>query len=184
MSNTNLNQKKKEKRKKKERRGNEGRKKEEEEEEEEEEATYRKKEKKKKGNVPEEGEKKVKKSNIWTKPMCKCTRVCWVFLSIKQSHFLSSVFFSILGRKFFGRSEEKKLGPHNLFSFFSIQPNTLKKSFHFHFLSKVLHPPYFTSKQTHSSFTSIYSFLFLSLIVFLHKSESFLQHLILYGEIY
>ena len=130
--------------------------------------------KKKKKTKKQHPRKKKKKKKNWT----------WAFLSIKQSHFLSSVFFSILGRKFFGRSEEKKLGPHHLFSFFSIQPNTLKKSFHFHFLSKVLHPPYFTSKQTHSSFTSIYSFLFLSLIVFLHKSESFLQHLILYGEIY
>ena len=33
--------------------------------------------------------KKVKKSNVRTKPMCKCTRS---FLCIKQPHFLPSIF--------------------------------------------------------------------------------------------
>ena len=48
-----------------------------------------------------------------------------------------------------GGLEEKIFGFHHLLSFFPIQPNTLQKSFLFHFLSKVFYPPCLTSKQTH-----------------------------------
>ena len=63
--------------------------------------------------------------------------------------FLLPNFLSILGRKLFGEPEEKIPKPHHLFSFLLTQPNTLQKSFPSHFLSKVFHSPYFTSKQTH-----------------------------------
>ena len=58
-------------------------------------------------------------------------------------------FLSILGRKLFDWFGEKTLRPHHLFSFLSIQLNTLQKISIFYFLSKVFHLPYFTSKQTH-----------------------------------
>ena len=45
--------------------------------------------KKRKEKATSRKKEKVKKSNVWTKPMCKCTRA---FLSIKQLYFLSSVF--------------------------------------------------------------------------------------------
>ena len=82
MSNVHLNQKKKE------RRGNWGRKK---EEEEEEEATSKRKEIKN-FKKKERGEK----SNVQTKPMCKCTRGIFVHYTTLFSRFS---FFSILGRK-------------------------------------------------------------------------------------
>ena len=52
-------------------------------------------------------------------------------------------------RKYFGRPKEKTPGPHHLFSFLLTQPNTLQKGFPSYFLSKIFHPLYFTSKQTH-----------------------------------
>ena len=48
----------------------------------------------------------------------------------------------------FGGLGEKTYVPHHLFFFILTQPNTLQKSFTFHFLSKVFHPHYFT-KQIH-----------------------------------
>ena len=60
-----------------------------------------------------------------------------------------SSFLSILGRKIFGRPEEKTPRPHNLLFFSLIQSNILQKSFSSHFLFKIFHSPYFTSKQTH-----------------------------------
>ena len=48
----------------------------------------------------------------------------------------------------FGGLGEKTYEPHHLFFFILTQPNTLQKSFTFHFLSKVFHPHYFT-KQIH-----------------------------------
>ena len=57
--------------------------------------------------------------------------------------------FSPFWREHFGGPKEKSLGLHYLFSFLPAQPNTLQKSFHFYFLSKVFHLPYFTSKQIH-----------------------------------
>ena len=62
------------------------------------------------------------------------------------SHFS---FLSILERKLFGGSGEKTPRSHHLFSFLPIQPNTLQKSFFFHFFFKVFYLPCFTSKQTH-----------------------------------
>ena len=47
------------------------------------------------------------------------------------------------------KKEGKRPGPHYLFSFLPIQPNTLPKSFPSYFFSKIFHLPYFTSKQTH-----------------------------------
>ena len=60
-----------------------------------------------------------------------------------------SSFLSILGRKIFGRSEEKTLRPHNLLFFSPIQSNILQKSFSSHFLFKIFHLPYFTFKRIH-----------------------------------
>ena len=92
---------------------------------------------KKKGNVTAQGKEKKN----WRKHGHFCQ-------SRKNSSLLS--FLSILERKHFGGPREKRPGPHHLFSFLPIQPNTCQKSFPFYFLSKVFHPPYFTSKQTHS----------------------------------
>ena len=99
--------------------------------------------------------KKIKKeeevtSNVQTKK--KKQRIGQVVyghfchLSIK---FLPLNFLSILERKHFGETGEKIPEPHQFISLPSLQPNTHQKSFSFHFLSKVFHPPYFTSKQTH-----------------------------------
>ena len=82
--------------------------------------------------------------------MCNCTwdgHFC--HLSIK---FLPLSFLSILERKHFGRLEEKTPMVHQIFSLSSLQPNTQKKKFSSYFLSKVFHPPYFTSKQKHPKF--------------------------------
>ena len=50
-------------------------------------------------------------------------------------------FFSILERKLFGKSREKKLGSYYLFSFLSTLPNTLKKVFLLIFsLKYFIHP--------------------------------------------
>ena len=81
----------------------------------------------------------VKKKTNWT----------WAFLSIKQPHFLPLVFSLFWRENFFDDLREKTPGSHQLFSFLHTQPNTLKKCFPSHFLSKIFHPPYFTSKQTH-----------------------------------
>ena len=79
----------------------------------------------------------------------KKKRMCtWAFLSIKQSFFSAFSFLSTLERKLFGGPEEKTSESHHLFSFLPTQPITLQKSFPSHFLSKVFHPSYFTSKQT------------------------------------
>ena len=65
-------------------------------------------------------------------------------------HELSSLsFLSILERKLFDGFGEKIPRSHYLFSFLPTQLNTLQKNFPFHFLSKIFHPLYFTSKQTH-----------------------------------
>ena len=75
------------------------------------------------------------------KPMCKCTRA---FLSIKQPHFLPSIFFPFWG-ELFGGPGKKTLGSQHLFSSLFTQPNTLQENFHFHFLSKKkFYLPYFT----------------------------------------
>ena len=76
----------------------------------------KKKERKKGGNVQEK--KKVKKRNVWTMPICKYTRA---FLSIKQPHFLSSVFSPFLGENIFVGPWRKHLGPTIYFS--SSPPN-------------------------------------------------------------
>ena len=64
-----------------------------------------------------------------------------------SSLFSSFSFLFILERKLFGGPGEKIFGPYYLFSFLPTQLNILQKSFPSHFLSKVLHPLYFTSKQ-------------------------------------
>ena len=122
MSNIHLNQKKK--RKKKKRGGNVKR------------ATFRRK-----------GKKKSEKSNVWTKPMCKCTRT---FLSIMQPHFHLSVFSPFWRENFLVGLRRKHLDTTIYFpsSPVFIQPITFQNSFHSHFLPKVFYPPYFTSKQT------------------------------------
>ena len=83
------------------------------------------------------------------------------------SHFS---FLSILEGKLFSGSREKTPRSHYLFSFYPTQLNTLQKSFHSHFLSKVFHPSYFTSKQTHPK--SIYTF---KKLYFKHQNACFIQ---------
>ena len=79
--------------------------------------------------------------------MCKYT---WTFLFIKQPYFLFSVFSIFWGENFLVGLERKHKKPYHLFSFLPTQPNTLKKKKkNSHFLFKVFHPLYFTSKQTH-----------------------------------
>ena len=75
-----------------------------------------------------------------------------LYFTSKQTHpkFLPLIFLSILERKHFGGLREKTPRPQQFFSLPSLQPNTHQKSFPSHFLSKVFHPPHFTSKQTHS----------------------------------
>ena len=89
------------------------------------------------GNVVASG---GKKKTTWRKYGHFCQ-------SRKNSPLLN--FLSILERKYFGRPKEKTPGPHHLFSFLLTQPNTLQKGFPSYFLSKIFHPPCFTSKQTH-----------------------------------
>ena len=48
----------------------------------------------------------------------------------------------------FGGFREKTFEPYHLFSFLSIQPNILQKSFSSNFFSKVFHP--FVSPQTNT----------------------------------
>ena len=66
-----------------------------------------------------------------------------------SSLFSSFSFLFILERKLFGGPGEKIFGPYYLFSFLPTQLNILQKNFPSHFLSKVLHPLYLTSKQIH-----------------------------------
>ena len=146
MSNTNLNQKKKEKKKKrKEEAMREGKKKKKKKKKKRRrQRTGRRR--KKKGQRPGGRGKKVKKSNIWTKPMCKCTRVYWVFLSIKQSHFLLSVFFSFWRENFLVSLRRKHLGPIIYFPSSLVNQIHSKKVFLFIFSPKFfiypISPPY------------------------------------------
>ena len=105
------------------------------------------KEKKGRGNVslPRKAKQREKKKK---KKRTNC------LYATAHGHFcpLSSLFSSfsflfILERKLFGGPGEKIFGPYYLFSFLPTQLNILQKSFSSHFLSKVLHPLYFTSKQ-------------------------------------
>ena len=73
----------------------------------------------------------------------------WHFCQSRKNSFPIS-FLSILGRKHFGGlGEIKTPKPYHLFSFLPTQPNTFQKNFSSYFISKVFHPPYFPSKQTH-----------------------------------
>ena len=69
---------------------------------------------------------------------------------------------SIFERKLLDGLGKKTPGPHHFF-FFSLHPTKhTPKSFPSHFLSKVFHLPYFTSKQTHVSvFSHFSSFIFI-----------------------
>ena len=119
--------------------------------------------KKKKGNVQERKRQKKKKKE---EAMCHCPgkqskakekkkkKRTNCLYATAYGHFcpLSSLFSSfsflfILERKLFGGPGEKIFGPYYLFSVLPTQLNILQKSFSSHFLSKVLHPLYFTSKQ-------------------------------------
>ena len=98
-------------------------------------------------------QKKIKENRQKQKKKKKPTR--WRLRGELQRYFwklheLSSLsFLSILERKLFGGFGEKIPRSHYLFSFLPTQLNTLQKNFPFHFLSKIFHPLYFTSKQTH-----------------------------------
>ena len=117
--------------------------------------------KKKKGNVQERKRQKKKKKE---EAMCHCPgkqskgkkKRTNCLYATAYGHFcpLSSLFFSfsflfILERKLFDGPGEKIFEPYYLFSFLPTQLNILQKNFPSHFLSKVLHPLYFTSKQIH-----------------------------------
>ena len=108
---------------------------------------FKKKIKKKEKKKKEEARKHQKKKKLNELPMCKCAHGHFHLLNSSFSPFS---FLPILERKpFYG---QKILRSHYLFSFFPTQLNTFQKSFYFHFLSKVFHSPYFTSKQTHPNF--------------------------------
>ena len=79
---------------------------------------------------------------------CPCASAHGHFRPLSNPFSLFS-FLPILGRKLFGGPGEKTSLAHHLFSFLSIQLNTLQKSFSSHFLSKIFYQPYFASKQTH-----------------------------------
>ena len=89
------------------------------------------KRKKKKGNVQERKRKRKKEQAMHNNPrklkkkkkkdilpMCKCT---WAFSSIKQPHFILSIFSPFQGENF----GEKIPRSHYLFSFLPTQLNTL-----------------------------------------------------------
>ena len=73
--------------------------------------------KKKKGRMSRRKgkKKKVKKINVRTKPMCKCTRA---FLSIIQPHFLPLV-FSLFWKENFLIGQEKKNLDSTIYFLFS-----------------------------------------------------------------
>ena len=103
-------------------------------------------------SLPRKAQKKKKKRKEKKRERnwMNCSRVS----AYRHFYPLSSLIFSLhislhFEEKNFGGLRVKTLESHNLFSFVPIQPNILQKSFSSHFLSKVFHPPYFTSKQTH-----------------------------------
>ena len=73
----------------------------------------------------------------------------WAFLSFTYQILPTSSFLSILIIKHFDRIREKT--PRSYQFFFPLLPPTKhpSKKFPSHFLSRVFHPLYFTSKQTH-----------------------------------
>ena len=81
----------------------------------------KKKKKKKRRHLGGKKKKKKMKSNV-DKHMCNWT---WAFLSKNDVQFFPSIFFSIFGRKFFGRPEKKTYASPYLFSFNPTKPNTL-----------------------------------------------------------
>ena len=123
----------------KERKKEEATREEKKEEEEEEEVTSKRK------------KKRGEEEQCTYKPMCKCISA---FLSIKQPHFLPSVFFLFWGELFGGPGKKTHVS-QLLFSSLFTQPNTLQKNFHFHFLSKKkIYPPYFTYVKKHFSLST------------------------------
>ena len=78
-------------------------------------------------------------------------------------------FLSILGRKLFGGSGRKQLGPTIYFPSSLTQSNTLQKSSSSHFLSKVFYPPYFNSKQTHPQSPTVAMLIWKPNHIILHK---------------
>ena len=68
--------------------------------------------------------KKRKKLLTWTKPMYKCT---WTFSSIKQLHFLLSIFFQFWGENFLLGLERKHSDPTTKFS--TLPPKFLSLNF-------------------------------------------------------
>ena len=107
------------------------------------------KEKKKifdRGNVPKKGkEKKNGKGNVSRKKK----KVQVTFLSIKQPHFLFSIFSLFWEENLLVSSERKH--PSTTIYFPPTPPNQTysKKVFLSIFSLKIFHLPYFTSKQTH-----------------------------------
>ena len=63
--------------------------------------------------------KKSEKSNVRTKPMCKCIRT---FLSIKHPHFFPSIFSPFWREKFLVGPERKHLDLTIYFPLFSLHP--------------------------------------------------------------
>ena len=89
--------------------------------------------------------KKKKKSNV-DKPMCNCT---WAFLSKNNVQFFPSIFSLLWRENFLVRPGRKHLSS---IVYFSSSPSnqTHSKKFSFLFSLQIFHPPYFTSKQTHT----------------------------------
>ena len=112
--------------------------------------------KRKKSKRQHPNPKKKKKKKKPTTTTTKTTSDWTSLYELAHGHFrhlpikfLPCSFLSILERKHFGGPGKKTPRPHQFFSLRSLQPNTYKKSFPSHFLSKVFRLPYFTSKQTH-----------------------------------
>ena len=77
--------------------------------------------------------------------MCKCTQPLQAFTyQIPPTQF--SLYF---GEKTSWQTQGENTWTPPIFSLPSLQPNIHQKNFPPHFLSKVLHPPYSTFKQTH-----------------------------------
>ena len=81
--------------------------------------------------------------------MCKCI---WAFLSFIYQ--IPPIQFSLhFGEKTFWWARRENIWALLIFSLPSLQPNTHQKSFPSRFLSKIFHPPYFISKQTHCRYS-------------------------------
>ena len=108
--------------------------------------------------------------------MCKCI---WAFLSFIYQ--IPPIQFSLhFGEKTFWWAQRENTWALLIFSLPSLQPNTHQKSFPSRFLSKIFHPPYFISKQTHCRYSG-HAFWPLALCNFpLSHIKEFFSHFLLH----